>query len=68
MTTVKTITTHEFEIRQLVDAQQRAICSKDVDQIISRYADAIVILDGKPPFQTKGFDPSKTQAGFTFNP
>lgn len=54
MTTAKTITTHEAEIHQLIDAQQRAICSKNVDRIMSRYADAIVIFDAKPPFQTKG--------------
>jgi len=52
MTTASTITTHEAQIRQLIADQQRAICAKDVDQIMSRYAE--VILDVKPPFQTQG--------------
>ena len=54
MTTANTISTQEAEIRQLVAAQQRAICTKDVEQIMSRYADEIVIFDVKPPFQTQG--------------
>ncbi|HIK17600.1 MAG TPA: nuclear transport factor 2 family protein [Leptolyngbyaceae cyanobacterium M33_DOE_097] len=49
-----TATTHAAEIRQLVANQQHAICSKNVDQIMSRYAPEIVIFDVKPPFQTKG--------------
>lgn len=54
MTTTSTIPTHETEIRQLIADQQRAICTKDVDQIVSHYANEIVIFDVKPPFQTKG--------------
>lgn len=54
MTTVNTLSIQETEIRQLVTAQQRAICTKDVEQIMSRYADEIVIFDVKPPFQTRG--------------
>jgi uncharacterized protein (TIGR02246 family) len=54
MTVANTIPTQEAEIRQLVAAQQRAICTKDVEQIMSRYADEIVIFDVKPPFQTQG--------------
>lgn len=54
MKTVNTLTANEAEIRQLVADQQRAICTKDVNQIMSRYADEIVIFDVKPPFQTKG--------------
>uniref|UniRef100_A0A832M3J9 DUF4440 domain-containing protein n=1 Tax=Oscillatoriales cyanobacterium SpSt-402 TaxID=2282168 RepID=A0A832M3J9_9CYAN len=54
MTTANTISTQEAEIRQLVAAQQRAICTKDVEQIMSRYANEIVIFDVKPPFQTQG--------------
>jgi len=54
MTTASTTTTHAAEIRQLVADQQHAICSKNVDQIMSRYAPEIVIFDVKPPFQTKG--------------
>lgn len=54
MTTANTLSSQEAEIRQLVAAQQRAICTKDVEQIMSRYADEIVIFDVKPPFQTQG--------------
>lgn len=54
MTTANTLTTHEVEIRQLIADQQHAICSKDLDQIMARYADGIIIFDVKPPFQTKG--------------
>ena len=54
MTTANTISTQEAEIRQLVAAQQWAISTKNVEQIMSRYANEIVIFDVKPPFQTKG--------------
>ena len=56
MTTVNTITTNEAEIRQLIVDQQLAICTKDINQIMSRYAIEAVIFDVKPPFQTKGKD------------
>jgi ketosteroid isomerase-like protein len=54
MTTASTITTHEAQIRQLIADQQRAICAKDVDQIMSRYATEVILFDVKPPFQTQG--------------
>ena len=54
MTTANTLTANEAEIRQLITDQQRAICTKDLNQIMSRYAAEIVIFDVKPPFQTKG--------------
>jgi ketosteroid isomerase-like protein len=47
-------TINEAQIRQLISDQQHAICTKDVDQIMSRYADEVVLFDVKPPFQTKG--------------
>ncbi|GAB4443105.1 MAG: DUF4440 domain-containing protein [Cyanobacteria bacterium J069] len=47
---------NEAQIRQLVHDQQRAICAKDLEQIMSRYADEVIIFDVKPPFQTKGKD------------
>jgi ketosteroid isomerase-like protein len=53
-TTGNTHTINEAQIRQLISNQQRAICTKDVDQIISRYATEVVIFDVKPPFQTRG--------------
>lgn len=49
-------TTQAAQIRQLVADQQRAICAKDIGQIMSRYATEAVIFDVKPPFQTKGKD------------
>ena len=54
MTTANTITNHEAQIRQLIADQQRAICTKDVDQIMSHYAAEINLFDVKPPFQTQG--------------
>lgn len=56
MTTTNTITTNEAEIRQLIADQQQAICTKDLNQIMSRYAIEAVIFDVQPPFQTKGKD------------
>lgn len=57
VTTMATETAHtynEAQIRQLIADQQRAICTKDVDQIMSRYAAEVIIFDVKPPFQTQG--------------
>ncbi len=54
MKTESTITSNEAQIRQLIADQQRAICTKDVDQIMSRYATEIIIFDVKPPFQAQG--------------
>lgn len=54
MTTQNTLTSNEAQIRQLIADQQRAICTKNVDQIMSRYATEVIIFDVKPPFQTKG--------------
>lgn len=54
MTTASTITTHEAQIRQLIADQQQAICTKNVDQIMSRYTAEVIIFDVIPPFQTKG--------------
>jgi ketosteroid isomerase-like protein len=56
MTTANTVTIHESQIRQLISDQQGAICTKDVDQIMSRYAAEVILFDVKPPFQTKGKD------------
>lgn len=54
MTTASTITSNEAQIRQLIADQQYAICTKNVDQIMSRYATEAIIFDVIPPFQTKG--------------
>ena len=63
MTTVNTITTNEAEIRQLIADQQLAICTKDINQIMSRYAIEAVFFDVKPPFQTKQKRPKKRYLG-----
>lgn len=54
MTTVTSQSQDEAQIHQVITDQQRAICTKDVDQIMSRYATEVIIFDVKPPFQTKG--------------
>lgn len=54
MTPGSTITSNEAQVRRLIADQQRAICSKDVDQIVSHYANEVIIFDVKPPFQIKG--------------
>ncbi|MBD2060216.1 nuclear transport factor 2 family protein [Oculatella sp. FACHB-28] len=56
MTVANINTNHEAQIRQLISNQQRAICAKDVDQIMSHYANEVILFDVKPPFQTKGKD------------
>ncbi|MBD2020477.1 nuclear transport factor 2 family protein [Leptolyngbya sp. FACHB-36] len=56
MTTETTHTQDEAQIRQLIGDQQRAICAKDVDQIMAYYATNVIFFDCKPPFQTQGTD------------
>jgi len=48
------MTSNEAQIRQLIADQQHAICTKNVEQIMSRYANKAIIFDVIPPFQTKG--------------
>lgn len=57
MTTASTITSNEAQIRQLIAAQQRAICTKNLEQIMSHYASEVIVFDVKLPFQTKGKKP-----------
>jgi ketosteroid isomerase-like protein len=54
MTTKSTLTSNEAQVRQLIADQQRAICTKNVDQIMFHYAPEVVIFDVKPPFQIQG--------------
>jgi uncharacterized protein (TIGR02246 family) len=54
MKTESTMTSNETQIRQLIADQQRAICAKDVDQIMSYYADESIIFNVTPPFQING--------------
>lgn len=54
MKTESAIASHETQIRQLIADQQRAICAKDVDQIISYYANEFIAFNVTPPFEIKG--------------
>jgi ketosteroid isomerase-like protein len=56
MTTDTTITIDESQIRQLIAAQAKAICAKNLDAIMAPYAKEVINFDVKPPFQTKGAD------------
>ncbi|HTL89261.1 MAG TPA: hypothetical protein VL134_07660, partial [Leptolyngbya sp.] len=49
MKTESTIASQEAQIRQLIAAQQQAICAKDIDQIMSCYAAEVMLFDVKPP-------------------
>lgn len=55
-TPASTHTASEAQIRQMVADQQQAICTKNVEQIMARYAKEAILFDVKPPFQTKGKD------------
>jgi ketosteroid isomerase-like protein len=44
------------EIRQLITELASAICAKDVDRIMSRYATDAIVFNCKPPFQIRGAD------------
>lgn len=54
MKTESAIASHETQIRQLIADQQRAICAKDVDQIMSYYANEFIAFNVTPPFEIKG--------------
>ncbi len=46
----------ETQIRHLMNAHIRAICAKNLDQIMAHYAPKIVIFDMKPPLALRGLD------------
>lgn len=54
MTMTSTQTKAEAQIRQLIDEHTRAICAKNLDQIMAHYAPDIVIFDMKPPLALRG--------------
>ncbi|NJK75957.1 MAG: SnoaL-like domain-containing protein [Oscillatoriales cyanobacterium RU_3_3] len=56
MKTATTTTQDEAQIRQLIAAQESAICAKDLDRIMAPYLSDAIIFDAIPPFQTKGVD------------
>jgi ketosteroid isomerase-like protein len=43
----------EQEIRQVIADQQLAICQKNIDRILARYAEEAVVFNVKPPFQIR---------------
>ncbi|CAF1144370.1 unnamed protein product [Rotaria sordida] len=45
---------NEIQIQQLITNWTNALCLKDINQMMSNYADDVIIFDIKPPFQTKG--------------
>lgn len=56
MTTHKPATDDETQIRQLINDQISAICAKDLDRLMSLYAEELIAFDVKPPFQINGAD------------
>jgi len=54
MTPAKTATQDEARIRQVIADWTSAFCAKDIERLMSLYADDITTFDVKPPFQTKG--------------
>ncbi len=42
------------QIRQLIADQQRAVCAKDIDRIMTHYATDVIVFNVRPPFQTRG--------------
>ena len=46
----------EVQLRHLIADQMRAICAKDLDELMHPYAAEVVVFDVKPPFQTTGAD------------
>jgi ketosteroid isomerase-like protein len=43
----------EQEIRRVIADQQRAICQKNIDRILARYAEEAVLFNVRPPFQIR---------------
>lgn len=54
MTMTSTNTRAEAQIRQLIEDHTRAICDKNLDQIMAHYAADIVLFDMKPPLALRG--------------
>ncbi|PSN10771.1 DUF4440 domain-containing protein [filamentous cyanobacterium CCT1] len=46
----------EAQIRQLIDDHTRAICAKNLDQIVAHYAPNVVVFDMKPPLALRGLE------------
>lgn len=50
---------HESQIRELVEKWARAVRNGDMDGVLARHADDIVMFDVPPPLQSKGIDAYK---------
>lgn len=44
----------EAQIRDLIADQQSAVCAKDIDRIMARYAAEVMVFNVKPQFQIRG--------------
>jgi ketosteroid isomerase-like protein len=44
----------EAEVLRIIADQQKAVCAKDVDRIMSHYAAEFCVFNVKPPFQIRG--------------
>ncbi|MGG6238791.1 YybH family protein [Nodosilinea sp. AN01ver1] len=56
MTVTSTQTRAEAQIQQLIDDHTRAICAKNLDQIMAHYAPDVVVFDMKPPLALRGVE------------
>ncbi|MBE9185510.1 SgcJ/EcaC family oxidoreductase [Microcoleus sp. LEGE 07076] len=56
MKTATIATRDEAKIRQIIADTANAICAKDLDRIVTHYANDVTFFDVKPPFQSKGVD------------
>ena len=56
MTTQTNSISEESQIRDVIDAWLAAQRTKDVDRLMSLYADDITAFNVRPPYQTKGAD------------
>lgn len=44
----------EAEVLRIIADQQKAVCAKDLDRIMSHYAAEFCVFNVKPPFQIRG--------------
>ena len=54
MTTTLDVTTDESQIRQRLETWTKALRSKDLDGLMSHYAEDILVFDIAPPLQYEG--------------
>ncbi|MBE9138239.1 nuclear transport factor 2 family protein [Nodosilinea sp. LEGE 07088] len=63
MITTTPKTQSETQIRQLIEAHTRAICTKDLEGIVAHYDPQVVIFDVKPPLTLNGIDACRQMWG-----